>query len=167
MSMTTVRRLVLLLLLGTPGCYSFHQSSLPSHIKTLEVPVVDNQTLEVVLAEELTTALIDRFVSDNTLRVVQGNADAVLLGTITGYENRVFGFNSEEKADEYVVLLTVNMTLRDRVKNQELWNAEGVRGGASYFVGGDPDAVSTEEDARLLAIKQVVDAAIARTTEGW
>ena len=51
-------------------------------------------------SKELTQALTDRFVRDNTLRVVQKDADAVLESDITGYENRVFGFNAEQQADE-------------------------------------------------------------------
>jgi hypothetical protein len=94
-----MRRAVLLLLCLLCGCYSFRGSSLPSHIKTLEIPVVENRTLEVVLIEELTTALTDRFVADNRLKVVQRSGDAVLEGVITGYENRVFGFNDEEQAN--------------------------------------------------------------------
>jgi hypothetical protein len=147
--------------------YTFNPSAIPSHIKTLEIPVVENQTLEVALSEELTNSLIDRFVSDNTLKVVQGDADAVLEGSITGYENRVFGFGSDQRAGEYIVIMTVNMTLRDRVKGKEIWSEEQVRGTASYAVGGGPEVVATEEAARVLAVKQIVDFALSRTVEGW
>jgi outer membrane lipopolysaccharide assembly protein LptE/RlpB len=160
-------RVLVILLVLTCGCYSFRGSSLPSHIRSLEIPVVENRTLEAVLAEELTTALTERFVADNRLRVVQRSADAVLEGVITGYENRVFGFNAQQQADEYVVILTVDMTLRDRVKNKEIWSEEGVRGVTSYFVGGPPEAITTELGAREIALRQVVDFALSRTVEGW
>jgi outer membrane lipopolysaccharide assembly protein LptE/RlpB len=149
------------------GCAYTFNPSLPSHLKTLQIPVVENQTLEVALPEALTSALTDRFVANNQLRVVQKDADAVLEADITGYENRVFGFNAEQQAQEYIVLIAVKMTLRDRVKGKDLWSEENVRGVASYYVGGAGQTVTTEEGARVLAIKQIVDFALSRTVEGW
>jgi len=150
------------------GCaYSFNPSSIPRHLKTVQIPVATNQTLEADISEELTQALTDRFVRDNTLRVVQKDADAVLESDITGYENRVFGFNAEQQADEYLVMVVVQMTFRDRVKNKELWQ-ERMQGTESYFPGGNgAQTVNTESGARALAIKQIVDSAVARTTEDW
>ena len=156
-----------LILLGLTGCYGFSGSSLPTHVKTLSLPVLENRTLEVAVNDELTQALIDRFVSDNTLRVVQGDADAVLEGTITKYENRVSGYNSSQKADEYMVIVHADLVLRDRVKNREIWKEDQARGAAAYFLGAAEDAVNTEEEARALAMKQLVDVAIAKTVEGW
>lgn len=154
-------------LLLAAGCYTFNPSAIPSHIKTINIPTVENKTLEVGLAEELTTDLTDRFVQDNTLKVVQSDADAVLEATITGYENRVFGFTSNQVADEYIVILTVDMALRDRVKNKELWSQTGVVGRASYSTSGSGGGITSEEEARKQAMKQVVDSAISRTVEGW
>jgi hypothetical protein len=140
---------------------------MPGHLKSVQIPVASNQTLEAELADELTQALTDRFVRDNTLRVVQKDADSVLESDITGYENRVFGFNSQQQADEYLVTVTVQMTFRDRVKNKEMWS-ERIQGAERYFVGGGGgQTVNTEAGARALAIKQIVDAAVARTTENW
>jgi len=153
--------------LALGGCAYTFNPSLPSHLKSVQVPVVENRTLEVALTEELTRALTDRFVANNQLRVVQKDADAVLEAEITGYENRVFGFNAEQQAQEYIVLMVVKMTLRDRVRGKDLWSEENVRGVASYFVGGSGQTVTTEEGARVLAIKQVVDFALSRTVEGW
>jgi outer membrane lipopolysaccharide assembly protein LptE/RlpB len=149
------------------GCtYTFNPSSIPGHIRTLEIPVADNQTLEVVLAEEITNALSERFVNDNTLQVVQSDADAVLECSIIGYQNRVFTFDETQTAREYVVIMTVDMTLRDRVKGKEIWDEEGVTGTATYALDDD-EGVTTEEEARVLAIKQIVDEALSKTVEGW
>jgi len=164
--MRTPFALTALLLVG--GCYTFNPSNIPSHIRTLEVPVADNQTLEVALSDQLTTAMTERFVEDNTLRVVQKDADALLECVITGYENRVFGFNQDQVANEYVVILAVDMTLRDRVKGKEIWSGEGVRGQATYALDVATDqGVTTEDEARALAIKHIVDFAISKTVEGW
>jgi outer membrane lipopolysaccharide assembly protein LptE/RlpB len=154
--------------LAMAGCtYTFNPSSIPGHIKTLEIPVAENQTLEVALAEELTGALTERFVQDNSLRVVQEDTDALLECQITGYEKRVFGFDANEVANEYIVIMNLNMTLRDRVKSKEIWSETGVQGRASYALNGSDEGVTTEEEARGLAVKQIVDLALAKTVEGW
>ena len=152
------------------GCaYSFNPSALPSHVKTLQIPTLGNQTLEPTLSQELTDALTQRFISDNTLQVIAKDADAVLEGEIVEYQNRVFGIGSDSVADQYLVLIKVKMRLRDRVKNRDLWSEEAMEGRASYGVGGEQagQTVASEEEARNVAIRQVVDAAISLTVEGW
>ena len=62
------------------GCgYSFSGSSLPSHIKSVAIPVLENQSLDYQVADEVTQALVDRFISDNRLKITPiSQADAVL-----------------------------------------------------------------------------------------
>ncbi|NNF08196.1 MAG: LptE family protein [Candidatus Eisenbacteria bacterium] len=163
-----MRFLCLLGLLLISGCVYTFSNSLPNHLKSVHIPVFTNETLEVGLAEELTTAVTDRFAQNNKLQVVTRDADAVLTGDIVGYEERVLGFSSDQRAEEYLVVVSVDMTLQDRVKNREVWSEEGIRGRASYF----PDATTqgtaaTVEEAITLAVEQIVDVAISRTFEGW
>jgi len=157
-----------LILVGIlPGCYSFN-TSLPGHIKTVMVPVFRNETLQSEIPEDLATALTNRFLRDNRLKVVQSNPDAILEGIITGYEDRVFGFNTDQQADEYVVVITVSVAFRDRVKNKELWREDTLRGVGNYIVGvSDPSQPSTNIDAQATAIQQIVDFTMSRTFEGW
>ena len=152
---------------GLTGCYSFN-TSLPGHIETVRVPVFRNETLQAEVPEEMTAAFTDRFIRDNQLKVVQSDPDAVLEGVITGYEDRVFGFNADRQAEEYVVVVTVTLALRDRVEDNELWREEGLSGVGNYFVGSsDPQQPSTPEEARATAIEQIVTVAMSRTFEGW
>lgn len=159
--------LILMVIVGLTGCYTF-SNSLPGHLRSVNIPVLENETLEATLSEELTTAVTDRFVQGNQLDVVQGTADAILEGRITGYEERVSGFNSQQRADEYLVVVTVDITFRDRVKNKEVWSEENIRGVASYFVGStDVNTPSSESQAREVALRQIVDIVVSRTFEGW
>ena len=163
-----MRALIFVLATLISGCYTFDPSAIPGHIKTLEIPVVGNQTLEPALAEQVTKALTDRFIADNTLKVVQKNADAALEGEVIGYQDRVFGFDAARQANEYIVIVTVQLTLRDRVKKKEIWSADQVIGRANYFLESSTGGgITSEGAARDQAIRQVVDYAISRTVEGW
>ena len=68
------------------GCYSFTGASVPPHLKTVAIPLVDDQSGfgEPGLREQFTTALTNLFISDNSLEVSnRTTADAVLEGSIT------------------------------------------------------------------------------------
>ncbi len=79
-------RLVLLTLLSglvaSCGYYSF-KGSLPSHLKTVAVPLFYSQSQEPGIAEEITNEVINQFISDNTLKIAdESEADLVLNGTV-------------------------------------------------------------------------------------
>ncbi|HTR98852.1 MAG TPA: hypothetical protein VML00_03820, partial [Bacteroidota bacterium] len=61
------------------GCvYSFTGASVPAHLKTVAIPLVDDQSGfgEPGLREKFTNELIQLFTSDNSLEVVdRGTAD--------------------------------------------------------------------------------------------
>src|SRR5712691_3574090 len=85
--------IVLLLAGAAGGCAYTVRSALPSHLKTLAIPVFVNNTVEFGLADDITQALVDGFLADRHLRIVQErDADAVLRGTISAYKNQVFGY---------------------------------------------------------------------------
>jgi hypothetical protein len=86
-------------------------------------------------------------------------------GTITTYTNRVYRFNNQEKADEYIVTITLDVGVMDRAKNRELWSQEGIRASATYLISGVQ--ARTEADARKEAVAQLADILLSRTVEGW
>src|SRR5262245_12560467 len=89
------------------GVYSTNPGVLPGHIKTLAVPAFENRTVQVGLDQEITEAVITRFVEDNHLRIVaESEANALLTGVVTDYKNTVFGFTGREQAQEYRVTIS-------------------------------------------------------------
>ena len=74
------------LLIFLSGCmYSFSGSSVPKHLKTIAVPLFEDQSGfgEPGLTESFTTTLINLFVNDNSLEVAERNtADSILEGSI-------------------------------------------------------------------------------------
>lgn len=161
-----LRLSAVLLLMGTlPGCYTA-RNSVPSHIKSIAIPVFANKSLQSAVEDELTQKVIERFQSNNQLRLAEpGEADAELDGTITTYTNRVYRFNNQERADEYIVTITLDVGVMDRAKNRELWSQEGIRASATYLISGAQ--ARTEADARKEAVAQLADILLSRTVEGW
>jgi lipopolysaccharide assembly LptE-like protein len=169
-SATPRRALALSLLVVLGGCsYSPNPTSFPTHLKTIAVPVFQNRTTQPALEEEVTTAVVNRFIRGSKLRIVpESEADLIVTGAATGYKNAVFGFNATEKAQEYQVAVTVSVTVRDRVKNRELWKDDQLIRTSNYFVvqvGDQPP--QTEDSGRANAIDKLADAILNRTVENW
>lgn len=159
------------LLVCAAGCgvYSFSGSSLPSHIKTIAVPIFDNESLEFAVANEATEGVTQRFLQDNRLKVVgEGRADCVLEGTVRGYENKVHNYSADQQPEDYIVVIRFAATLRDAVKNREIWKDEGITVSAVYSVtSSDPGGPGDEASARAKAIRDLAEDILARTMEQW
>ena len=152
------------------GCsYSPSPSLVPTHLKTLAVPILKNETTEPNLEQEVTQAIVDRFVQDNKLRVVaEGDADLVVSGSVVRYTNSVFGFNAREQAEEYQVAVAVRLTARDRVKNREMWRDDNLVHTTNYFVVAPTGQTPQDQyTSRKNAISKIADAVLNKTVEGW
>lgn len=149
--------------------YTTSTALLPSHLKTVAIPVFENATTEYTLEQELTQAVIDRFVQDNHLKVVdERSANAVLRGKITQYRNTVFGFSTAVQAQEYRVTIQLSVSFKDQVKNRELWHDDDLIKTVNYFVVDVPgQRARTELDGRKEAIQKIADEILSRSVEGW
>ena len=149
--------------------YTTSTAMLPPHLKTIAIPVFENSTAQHGLDQELTQAVIDKFVQDNHLKVVdERSANAVMRGRIISYRNAVFGFSVETQAQEYRVTVVVAVTLKDVVKNREMWNDENLVKTVNYYVVDVPGQVArTELDGRKEAIQKIADEILSRSVESW
>ena len=156
--------------LGLGACaYTTSSVSLPPHLKTVAIPVFENATNQYTLEQELTDAVVQRFVSDNHLRVVdERSANAVLRGKITLYKNSVFGISPQNLAQEYRVTIAVSVVFKDQIKNRELWSDPNLIKTANYYVQNVPGQVaSTELDGRKQVIAKIADEILTRSVQGW
>ena len=159
-----------MVVLGAGSCgYTTSPALLPSHLKTVAIPVFENATTEYTLEQDITNAVIERFVKDNHLHVVdERSANAVIRGKLTGYKNAVFGFSAANRAQEYRVTITCDVTFKDLVKNREIWSEPNLVKTANYYVVPVPgDSAKTELDGRKEAITKIADEILTRSVEGW
>jgi len=160
--------LVLAALAG--GCAYTVRSTLPSHLKTLAIPVFQNNTVEFGLADDITQSLVNGFLTDRSLRIAQErDANAVLRGSVVAYKNQVFGYTTTERATEYEIVLTVSVTFRDMVKNRDLWKDDALTVRTTYNVTAvsATQPAQTEADGRKDVIQKLTDRIVSRTVQGW
>ncbi len=155
--------------LVSSGCgYTASPALLPQHLKTLAIPVFENGTPEAQLEQQLTDAVVQVFVKDNHLKIVdEKSANAVVRGKVTQYKNAVFGFTSASVSTQYRVTIGVQITFKDLVKNREMWSDEIVKSAIYSVQQTAGQEAKTELDGRKDAISKIADEVLSRSVEGW
>jgi hypothetical protein len=151
------------------GLYSFSGSSLPSHIKTVAVPIFANDSTDPQIANEVTDAITQRFLTDNRLKIAgEKRADAVLDGKVVSYDNKVYNYTAGQTPQDYIVVIQVAATLRDASKNKEIWKDDQMTVSAVYsIVPGSSEPLTSESEARTKAITDLAEDVLAHTFEQW
>ena len=160
--------LVAALLLVASGCshYSF-SSAVKTHISSIAVPVLVNETLEYGAEQGVTDAIITEFTEDNAMRVVaEGEADSILRGAVVVYERPVISYDAAGNPKEYRVRVVASLTYEDLTKNEIVWE-EDVEGWAVYSELGEGGDLTTEEEAREYAFEKLAQDVLSKTVQGW
>ncbi len=145
-----MKKLLLVLAAGTlilAGCgfYSL-AGSIPPHIKTVAIPMVENQTAEFGIVESVTQYLQNRFVEENILRLVdEDQADSILRGTITRVDDKAATFTGNEVVTEYEYSLTLAMEWYDVAEDAVLLN-KTYTGRVKYGLSGDIGSDGIDND---------------------
>lgn len=171
MNGTCVAPLLLLIaavvLVSGVGCsYSFTGASVPPHLKTIAIPLVDDQSGlgEPGLRETFTRELTTLFISDNTLQVVdQANADAMLEGVISSVTDAPSVVQEGEQVRARRITMSVKYTLQDTKLRKKMWEKTFTHWG-DYTSGTGP---SQRADGIATAIRKLTEDVLLETVSGW
>lgn len=123
---------LLLAAFATACGYSF-RSPVPAHLETVYVATFENETQEFDLTQRITEAIINEFVGESRLRIAPDaeSADLVVRGTILDYEEEALQYDPGVAVNPDVfsrrVLLTIDIALEDRVREETLWENAALR----------------------------------------
>ncbi|MEE8484864.1 MAG: LptE family protein [Nitrospinota bacterium] len=100
------------------GCgyrYAGQATALPEAIRSIAIPVFQNDSTEPGIEAAVTRAVIEKFERDGRLRVTsRENADAALNGTIESYTLRPIAFDTNNNATEYRVKIRLRIRMEDK-----------------------------------------------------
>jgi hypothetical protein len=159
--------LCLFLFVGCP--YSFTGASVPPHLKTIAIPIMDDQSGfgEAGLRERLTNELTTLFSNDNSLQVADRNtADSILEGVITSVTDApsVVGQGElGERANTRRITISVKCTYQDMKLRKKVWEK-------TFSNWGDYDAASglAQRNTGLQeAIRKITEDILLETVSGW
>lgn len=158
--------LVLTLALGGCQFYSFTGASIPEHLSTLAIPLVEDASISTVtgLDDAMTDLLMDRFIRQTRLSLEpdENQADAVLMARIVRYENRPTSVSGDELATRNRVTIAVQAVYTDRVRETELLNRS-----FSAFEDYDAANPADEETAAADALEKIADDLFTAATSNW
>lgn len=147
------------------GCYSFTASTLPSHIKTVQIHEVDNKTLDPVLGNTLRDGLVELFQKNaGSVRLVNQDANADFELTLLSYTNKPENYNSSDQVETYRVTMKVNVRFYDNVKERMIYEGKNLSADGVY------DVMSNETEDRhgqARAIEKLQDLIITNALAKW
>ena len=143
-ALTTLGYLCATLLMA--GCgYSFagRSEAFPNDIRTVYIEPFINQTRNVGLEKELTSALRSEFYRRGQLRVVDtlDQADGIIAGVVRLFDSHVASVNRYDEVLQYETAMVVDASLRRREPNEIIWRTQGTR--LTDLSGGSRAAVVT------------------------
>ena len=156
------------LVLFLQGCYSFTGASLPPHLKTVAIPLIEDRSGAGVaqLGTELTEKLIDAVESQSSLSIEsdRDRADGLVEAVIVSFSDEPSQIGSEtERAVTNRITVVVRASFNDRIENKPFFSMTSFSGFEDYSVGD----FAAKEEAITTAIDQIVDDLFNRIVSNW
>jgi hypothetical protein len=146
--------------------YSFTGSSVPEHLRTIAIPVVQDRSGAGIsgLRELLTQELITQFIDDNSLQVTErSQADAVLECTIVSYTDAPSIVAAGESVEQRRVTITVQVIYKDLVKRINVFDKRFSNYGD--YKSGTTESLRTE--ASNTAVNKIAEDILLAVVSGW
>ena len=125
--------------------------SIPPHIKSIAIPLVENQTAEFAMAETVTDNLVSKFTKENILRVTdEKSADSIMKGVILKVDDGPYTFSKEEAVTEYRFTVSMKLEWLD-VANDKVLLTKQYSGWGAYGLSGDisTDGIDNDGDGAI------------------
>lgn len=173
--------IICFLALFLAGCGYTTKTLLPNYIKTVYVENFKNKidlTAEVSdkvpyklykpgLENDMTKAVVDRFIFDGNLKVTKerDEADAILSGELLEYVKEPLRYDSDDNVIEFRVRVVVAAKFLDRKTNKIIWQSGKFSGESSQRTEG---ALQKSEDtAKDEAVADAARRILEKTIEVW
>lgn len=132
-------------------------------VQSVSVPIFENRTTEFRLAESITSGIINGFINDNQIKVLdQSNAEAVLSGAIVEYKRHAYTFDETDRVTEYIVEIWVDAELVKKEGAASVWKADRARGFGIYKADSED-----EQLGQTRAIEKIAEDLLNRTIKNW
>lgn len=146
--------------------YSFTGGSVPAHLKTIAIPIVQDQSGfgDPVLRDAFTQQLVQRFTSDGSLTLAdRTTADSILEAVITGVQESATVVQPGEQVSQRRMTVVVQATFTDLKLRKTVWEKR-------FSQWGDfPSGATATQRAEGIqeAIRKLTEDILLETVAGW
>ena len=134
------------------GCsYYSMAGSIPANINNVYIPLIENDTAEFEISENLTSKITQEIAIQNILKITDNsNSDSTILGLITNASDGPFTFDSNEQVDEYRFSISLKILWVDN-ENEKNLIEKTFTGFGNYSINNDPssDGIDNDNDGIL------------------
>ena len=134
------------------GCsYYSMAGSIPANINNVYIPLIENDTAEFEISENLTSKITQEIAIQNILKITDNsNSDSTILGVITSAIDGPFTFDSNEQVDEYRFSISLKILWVDN-ENEKNLIEKTFTGFGNYSINNDPssDGIDNDNDGIL------------------
>ena len=138
------------LILISCGFYSM-AGSIPPHIKSIAIPLMENQTAEFGLAESITDGILNQFNEAGILSVTDaGAANSILNGKIIKVTEGPYTYSKQESVSEYRYKIDIKIEWFDVINQKNIHESNYSAFGA-YGLSGDigSDGIDNDNDGKI------------------
>ena len=101
---------------------------------SIAIPYFENKTFEAEAVTIFTYAVVNEFIESKRLKV-EGidKADLVLYGTVKELNEQSIGYSSDDKAREYRIWATLELSLEEKSTGKVLWKRDKLSHNNEYL----------------------------------
>jgi len=158
---------IILIFLTTSCKYYTFTPNLPKYIRNINISPFKNNAFQYGLEIDLTQKVIDEFISDGTLKVVDiSNADAVLSGSIESYRLIPVSYDQYEQVKDYKLETRLSLRFENKNTKEIIWE-DNIVDYVHFYPTGTGGGTTTEYNARKELIDKLAKDVVRKTIEGW
>jgi len=159
--------LLVVWLAGCAGCpYSFTGASVPPHLKTISIPIVEDQSGygDPTLRDQFSQQLLQRFVNDNTLQPGdRSTSDSILEGVITAVKDAPAVVEGGDQVAKRRISITAHVVFRDLKLRKKVWERDFTQWG-DYPSGS---GLTQRNEGIAEAVRKITEDILNETVAGW
>ena len=125
--------------------------SIPPHIKSIAIPLMENETAEFRLAEDITDGIVGEFSEAGILSITDENiAHSILRGTVKKVKEGPYTYSKQESVSEFRYKIDVKLEWYDVSQDKNLLEAT-YSGFGAYGLSGDigSDGIDNDNDGKI------------------
>ncbi|MCL1946031.1 MAG: LPS assembly lipoprotein LptE [Chitinivibrionia bacterium] len=143
--------------------YTFSGSTLPSNIKTIEVPLFENMALVHGAAESITEVLAQKVVRER-LTLVARNGDAIIKGVVVSYRNTASDYTGTR---DNLTILSSSVEIVADIVFLDVKNGKEIYKGRVVSIGQYNFETESEADGRQRAVEDITEKILMNSIRSW